>query len=264
MPDADRAAAHLLAELDAHRVFEPFPGDLKPGTIEDAYAIQDRLYALRLRREGAIGGYKLAYTTPVMQERSGLTEPAIGRVFASTLYESPATLSAAAHVGLGLECEIAVRLGADLPGAGAPYDVEGVTPAVASVMAAIEVIDARAPADMADRDRALMGVAANVWNAGVVTGPPVSAWRGLDLAAVRGTVDVNGERLGEGFGRDVMGHPLAPLAWLANALAARGERLEAGMVVITGSLVAPKFLSPGDEAVVTVTDLGEAVLRVTA
>ena len=43
-----------------------------------------------------------------------------------------------------------------------------------------------------------------------------------------------------------MGHPFEPLAWLANKLAEEGESLPAGTVIITGSIVPPKFLSAGD------------------
>ena len=60
----------------------------------------------------------------------------------------------------------------------------------------------------------------------------------LDLdECARGTTTIAGDYKGEGFGRDVMGHPFAALAWLANALQDRGHQLLAGQVVLTGSLV---------------------------
>jgi 2-keto-4-pentenoate hydratase len=60
----------------------------------------------------------------------------------------------------------------------------------------------------------------------------------------------------------VLGHPLDALAWLANTLAGRGKELEAGMLVMTGSIVSTKFLNPGDEAAFTFEGLGDIRLNV--
>ena len=59
-----------------------------------------------------------------------------------------------------------------------------------------------------------------------------------------------------------MGHPLAPLVWLANMLAERGQALKAGMTVITGSLIPPKPLSAGETATSAIGGLGEAHVTV--
>ena len=58
-----------------------------------------------------------------------------------------------------------------------------------------------------------------------------------------------------------MGHPFEALAWLANALEARGLGLRAGEIVMTGSIVATKWPSSGDEVVFDLDALGEARLR---
>ena len=50
----------------------------------------------------------------------------------------------------------------------------------------------------------------------------------------------------EGVGADVMGHPLDALAWLANQQAGRGQPLRAGMLVMTGSIIATRFVAVGD------------------
>jgi 2-keto-4-pentenoate hydratase len=59
-----------------------------------------------------------------------------------------------------------------------------------------------------------------------------------------------------------MGHPLEPLAWLANLLAERGKALHAGMTVITGSIITPKPVKVGDTATITIDGLGEAQVTV--
>ena len=99
--------------------------------------------------------------------------------------------------------------------------------------------------------------------AGVVLGSPVANWRVIDLVSAYGYMDINGEKVGDGHGSDVMGHPLEPLAWLANKLSEQGSGLSAGMVIITGSIVSPKFLEAGDIASISIEGLGSAELNVT-
>ena len=73
---------------------------------------------------------------------------------------------------------------------------------------------------------------------------------------------INGQPAGEGKGGDVLGHPLEALVWLANTLAGRGKSLEKDMIVMTGSIVATKFLNKGDEVHFEIDPLGEARLTV--
>ena len=127
-------------------------------------------------------------------------------------------------------------------------------------MPAFELVDDRG-ADYSNLY--FLGVAAdNAWNAGVVLGAERADWQSLDLENARGAMTINGEPAGEGYGRDVLGHPLDALAWLANTLAGRGKELEAGMLVMTGSIVSTKFLNPGDEAAFTFEGLGDIRLSV--
>ena len=89
-------------------------------------------------------------------------------------------------------------------------------------------------------------------------------WRGLDLGAVRGVASVNGAPVGEGFGRDVLGHPLDAMVWIANHLHARGETLRRGEFVITGSLITSKFPQAGDRVGFAVNGLGAVTMQVEA
>ncbi len=77
-----------------------------------------------------------------------------------------------------------------------------------------------------------------------------------DLAAMQGRAFINGTLAGEGTGADVLGHPLHALAWLANHLAARGDGLEAGQLVLTGSLVKTVWLKAGDRVAWNSMDWG--------
>ena len=59
-----------------------------------------------------------------------------------------------------------------------------------------------------------------------------------------------------------MGHPLEPLVWLANTLAAEGVSIERGALVLTGTFAPPVPVSPGDEAAIHIDGLGGARLSV--
>lgn len=257
----NQQAAQFL--FDAHKAgnrYESIPDGFAPRTIDEAYDIQDAYLGLMAVDLGRIAGYKIALTTPVMQQMVGFNSPCAGSVFANNIHYSPATVKVSDYGRLGAECEIAVVLSCDLPAAMAPYDRTGVSDAVEAVMPAFELVDDR-NADYSDL-AFLSAVADNAWNAGLVLGPRVTDWRRLNLADARGSMEINGERVGEGKGGDVLGHPFEALAWLANTLAERGKGLGAGMVVMTGSIVTTKFLNAGDSARVSIEGLGEAHLTV--
>ena len=237
-------------------------GGLLPESIDEAYEVQAAYQGALTGDYGAVAGYKIAYTTVALQQSSGISEPVAGVILTNNVRHSPAVLDSADFLQPGIECEVGVRLGADLPASGAPYDRDGVSEAVEAVMTAFEVVDNRRTQGQDTQTQLLTTIASNILNAGVVLGEQVSDWRGIHLAGSRGYMTINGELVGEGMGADVMGHPLEPLAWLANSLAARGQELNAGMVVITGSIVSPKWLKAGDSAAIGIEGLGEATLSV--
>jgi 2-oxo-3-hexenedioate decarboxylase/2-keto-4-pentenoate hydratase len=137
-----------------------------------------------------------------------------------------------------------------------------VADAVAAVMPAFELVDDRQADYRQLATQVLTLIADNAWNAGIVAGSPLRDWQRIDLAAARGVMAINGAAVGEGHGRDVMGHPFEALAWLVNMLAQRGKSLTPGMIVMTGSVVATRFVDAGDAVTFTVEGLGEVRLSV--
>lgn len=260
-----RIAGAARRLYDAHRGrerFAPLPPDLAPRSVAEAYAIQDVFVALRADDLGPIAGHKIALTTPQMRKMCGIDQPIAGAMLEPLIRRSPARVRAADYVNLLVEFEIALELADDLPVADAPFSRERVAQAVGAVMPAFELLDDRG-ADYATLGRfALQLVAENAWNEGAVLGKPVRDWRKIDLAAVRGVASLNGKKAGEGRGADAMGHPLDALAWIADHLAASGRGLWAGEVVITGSLVTPRFPKAGDALRFALEGLGEIELGV--
>ena len=259
--DRVRQAARFLHEAHRERAaYQPIPDAFAPRDIDEAYDMQEAFHELLAPERGSVAGYKIALTTPVMQQMVGFGHPCSGVVFASGVHQSPVTVKGSDYVHLGAECEIAVLLAQDLPAASAPYDRAGVAGAVAALMPAFELVDDRG-ADYSNLF--FLGVAAdNAWNAGVVLGERVTDWQGIDLVEASGAMTINGRPAGEGKGGDVLGHPLEALAWLTNTLAQRGKSLKKDMIVMTGSIVSTKFLNQGDEVRFEIDGLGEVRLTV--
>jgi 2-keto-4-pentenoate hydratase len=233
----DQTEADALALLQQHAAktrFQAAP-PASATTVQAAYDVQRRYVALLQRDAGALVGYKIGLTSARMQTMCGIAEPICGAVLATRVHTSGVVLQRSAYGRLGLEFEIAVRIGSDVPRG--DQTAESVRRHVDAVCAAVEIVDDR-DADYSRLDvRGL--IADNSWNAGVVLSRWASPWP--DLPAVEGVVSVGAEVIDRGFGRDVLGDPLVCVAWLANHLAARGEQLKAGQIAMTGSLVPTRF-----------------------
>jgi 2-oxo-3-hexenedioate decarboxylase/2-keto-4-pentenoate hydratase len=83
-----------------------------------------------------------------------------------------------------------------------------------------------------------------VLQAACIVGTEIKDWQKLDFAGVKGRSLFEDKEIGAGPGTNVMGGALISLAWLANKLLANGKHLQAGDVILTGSVHPPVFL-PG-------------------
>lgn len=260
MPIEETAALIADARL-ARTPLARLPDGLRPADEATAYAVQARVHdRLADARYGRRIGWKIGCTTPVMQTYLGIPNPCGAGLFEGTTHRSGAIVPATDFRHVGIECEIAVRLGRDLEPTDTPFRAEDMAGAVESVMAAIELVDDRY-VDWRKTDTPTL-IADDFFAAGSVLGEPHPLSAVPDLATLSGVTRINGAEVGRGRGADVLGHPLAALAWLANSLAARGERLRAGEIVLTGSLVETRWLKPGDKVEIEITGLGTVAMAV--
>jgi 2-keto-4-pentenoate hydratase len=246
---------------DAHHTgkrFEPAPEEYRPRNLQEAYAAQDRFVDLSSTSSPPIAGYKIAVTSQVIQELVGISHPCLGMIRSGSVQTSPANLSESAFQHMAIECEIAFTLKSDLDAVRGAHDRASVITLIESCHPAFEILDDR-NADYSKMD-ALSLIADNCWCAGVVLGPALTDWQSLALGELTGTLQINGKTVGQGVTRDALGHPLEGLAWIANTLAQQGKKLEADMIVITGSIIATEFLSSGDTAVFEVENLGHTTI----
>jgi 2-keto-4-pentenoate hydratase len=266
VPRIERAGEWLYEAHRSRAPFAPLPAELAPRDVEEAYTIQSEFVGVRAGEFGQVTGYKIALTTAAMRTMVGMSDSIAGNMLDKTILRfdanAVARVRAADYVRLLVEFEIAFELAEDLPSFGAPYGRNRVAAAVAAAMPALEIADDRNADYSTLSAHALMMIADNAWNEGAVLGAPVKEWKGIDLAALRGVASINGAKVGEGLGRDVMGNPLDALVWLANHLAARGLGLWRGDTVITGSLVTSKFPKAGDHIHFDAGALGAVELQV--
>jgi 2-keto-4-pentenoate hydratase len=239
---ARRAADRLLAEHKANQRFTSLGPPAAPATISDAYDIQEQYVSLLRGEHGDAVGYKVGLTSATMQAFCRIDHPIAGVVLASRVHRSGTTVRRSDFGRLGLEFEIAVRIKSDVPVTGMPHTAETIRPHIDGVCAAVELVDDR-NADYANLDvRSL--VADNSWNGGIVLSEFATTWP--DLESVLGRATNDRVAIGEGYGRDILGHPFNSVAWLATQLASRGENLKAGQVVMTGSVM--KTVFPSEDA----------------
>jgi len=183
MLTAETIDATARAAFDTHRTrtrYRPLDAALRSAPLDDAYRIQDALHrVMAAAGRGEIAGWKIALTSKAMQQMTGVDQPAAGAIFSKVVHASPARVDVTAYHHLGVEFEVAVRLGDALPASSGPWTRASVAAKVAACLPAFELVEDGA-ADYKTLD-AFTLIAQNTWNGGVVLGPAVTEWRRVDL-----------------------------------------------------------------------------------
>jgi 2-keto-4-pentenoate hydratase len=110
--DTRQKAERIAALFRDRRQTEILPAELMPADLSEAYAIRAAFEAIETARgRGEVAGYKIGLTTPIMQKLCGVDEPCYGAIFASEVHHRRAELPLRDYCRLGIETEIAVRLG---------------------------------------------------------------------------------------------------------------------------------------------------------
>jgi len=257
MPTLHDAAAARLRAAYAGSPTAPLRDILAPTDIEGAYAVQSintRLWRAEGRR---VVGRKIGLTAESVQRQLGVDQPDFGVLFADMQLEDGGALEWARVLQPKAEAEVALIMARDLDRTDA--SPEDVAAAAGGVAAAIEIVDSR----IADWKITFADtVADNGSSAFYVLGRQVRPLEGLDLASAAMTLELDGRLASEGVGAACLGHPLNAAAWLARTLAARGEALHAGDIVLTGALGPMVALAPGMHVRATIEGLGSVEFRV--
>lgn len=237
-----------------------WPPQYMPDDEATAYKVQDAFLKRLIPEQGKLVGYKIGLTAPQIWEQTGLRSPAYGPIRKKRVFHRKAAIRVGRWSRLGLELEIILTVGSDVPRPRRkPYDKESIAPYVSDARAGFELIEDRG----ADYSRlsALSLIMDVGWNGGSLLAKPNKNWSKLDLGKLEGTVTFDGKIVGRGHSGDVMGHCYNSLAWLVNKLDENGKTLRKDMIVSSGSMVSCQFIPPGSVAVGTIDGLGKVELR---
>jgi 2-keto-4-pentenoate hydratase len=214
-----------------------------PADIAAAYALQD---AVEIAIASMIRGWKLGATNEVSQKILGTPGPFFGPILNLAIFESGDTVPSPAPFLPGVEGEIVLHLGKDLPAREAGYTLEDVTDAVSGISAGVEIAGSRFDNAMGDA-KSLLLIADGGANVAFINGDVRSDWRSIDLESIPVSMTVNGEETGAGKSSNALGNPLNALLWLANEFSLQGRSLEAGMFITTGTITGFARVKSGDK-----------------
>lgn len=253
MATSSEDTARRLRAAYAGGPIAPLRDALDPVDAAGAYevqAINTRFWQAQGRR---IVGRKAGLTAKAVQAQLGVDQPDFGVLFDDMRVADGGRLDPARALQPKAEAEIALVLGVDLPDPETKR--EQVAAAVASVHAAIEIVDSR----IADWKITFADtVADNGSSAFFVLADQGQPLAGLDLYAAGMVVEIDGKIASLGAGAAALGHPLEAAAWLARTLALRGEPLKAGDILLTGALGPMVTLAPGNHVRAIVGGIGAA------
>ncbi|MFN3956171.1 MAG: 2-oxopent-4-enoate hydratase [Tepidimonas ignava] len=246
----------LYAALVGCQVVDPLTSRHPDITIEDAYAIQQRLNARRVAAGERIIGKKIGVTSQAVMNMLGVNQPDFGMLTDGMVYNEGEAIPAARLIQPKAEGEIAFVLKRDLQGPG--VTAADVLAATEGVMACFEIVDSR----IRDWKIKIQDTVADNASCGVfVLGDRLVDPRAVDLNTCGMVLEKNGEIVVTGAGAATMGSPLTAVAWLANTLGRMGVALKAGEVILSGALGAMVPVQRGDNLRVTVGGIGGCSVR---
>lgn len=218
------AAAALLKAREAGLTIPTLPEGSHPRNAEHAYAIQDAV----MLGMGEIAGWKVGAKNPQ-------SEPTCSPLPQMLICDTPGKISVQREQLHGVEIEIAVRLGKDLPPAGQPYTAETVIAAVESVHPAIEIVCSRF-SDPWKLDE-MFPLADSISNGYLIVGPGISDLSSLSGSTAWIDMTLDGKSALSAEKSNPGGTIGRLLAWLANHAAARSGGLRKGQIITTGSFI---------------------------
>lgn len=225
-------------------------------TLADAYAIQKEVVSQKLKQGSRVKGKKVGFTSPAVQQMLGMDEPGYGYLLDSGAVGNDEPFPFDRLLQPKVEAEIAFVLKNRLRGPG--LTIHDILSATDYLTPAFEILDSRI------RDWKIKRadtIADNASHGLFVVGDTRLPVDKIDLPLVEMKLEKNGEVVVTGTGNAVLGNPALSVVWLANKLSEVGLELEAGEVILSGSLSTPLMVAKGDAVSATFGELGSVAIR---
>jgi len=257
---AEKHGRELYDALRDRRTLAPLIERDPTLTLDDAYAISLQFLAHRRKDGEKVVGKKIGVTSKAVQDMLGVHQPDFGFLTDWMYVEGAIDVTAKGLIAPRAEAEIAFILKDNLVGPG--ITAAQVVAATHSIAPCFEIVDSR----ITDWKIGIVDTVSDNASCGVyVLGQERLDPRGLDLPNLHVAVTKNGAPLSEGYGHAVQGDPAQAVAWLANTLGEYGVTLDAGDVILSGSLVPLAPAVAGDVFEMVLSDghtrLGSCVAR---
>lgn len=232
-------------------------------SLADARAVQKEFVARLTAKLGPRAGYKVGLTSKAVQESVGASAPVRGVLLRDMMLQDGAEVPASFGARPIWEPDLVVVVkDAGINRAKTPLEAAS---HLSEVVAFIELPD-RVIAESEKTDGNLITSV----NAGArlgVLGPrrKIEATPDFMAALEKMTVvatDAGGAELARAKGDALLGHPLNPVLWLVEDLAATGEALKAGDLISLGSFARPQTPQPGQAVTVRYDGLPGGPLEV--
>jgi 2-oxo-hept-3-ene-1,7-dioate hydratase len=225
-------------------------------TVDDAYAVQKLWRDRRLAAGHRLVGRKIGLTSKVMQAATGITEPDYGVIFDDMVYDNGAVIPHDAFSNVRIEVELAFVLGEEL--SGGEVTIFDVLDATDYVVPALEILSSRIEL----QGRTIVDtISDNAAMGGMVLGGTPTRPDAVDLRWVSALLYRNHVIEESGVAAAVLNHPATGVAWLAGKLAAHGDMLGAGEIVLAGSFTRPMWVERGDTVLADYGPMGTIACR---
>ena len=249
----------LYEAMRARSTIAPLTEQAPEITIEDAYQVSLRMFERRTADGEKMIGKKIGVTSKVVMDMLNVRQPDFGFLTNTMVYGNSAEVPASTTlIQPKAEGEIAFVLKHALKGPGVTN--ADVIAATDFVMPCFEIVDSR----ITDWKIKIQDTVADNASCGVIVlGDQSVSPLDVDLATCGIVVTLNGEVISTGAGAAAMGSPVNAVTWLANTLGAYGIELNAGDVILSGSLVPLQTVVPGDSMHMEIGGIGQASVRFT-
>jgi 2-keto-4-pentenoate hydratase len=248
----DAAAARLVEAACARTPCAPVRELLSDGDLDDGYAVQQAVAALTYTPGRRRVGRKIGLTSGAVQRQMGVDRPDFGVLHSDMALGDDEPVPGSRLLQPRVEAEVAFVLGRDLPER--PVGLVDVLRATEFVVAAIEIVDSR----IRGWDITIVDTVADNASSGmfVLSGAPRSLSTIPDLREASMRLTCDGVEVAAGVGSACLGHPANAVVWLANEVLDRGDPLQAGEVILSGSLGPLVPAEPGRRYEAVIEGLG--------